>query len=228
MVSTAAANSTATAASSASAAKSSLTKSGKSIADNFDTFLSILTTQLKNQNPLDPLDTNQFTSQLVEFTGVEQQLKTNKFLEKLIETNQQNVGSQAVSYIGKEVTAFSNQASLKDGNAKWTYGMTQDAKEANITIKNSAGAVVFTKKTELKSGEHDYTWNGVTNDGSTAPEGKYSITIEATNAQGGKIELYTMTAGLVETVDFAGKEPILIVNGSKIKMSSVAKIGLAK
>ncbi|TDQ67278.1 flagellar basal-body rod modification protein FlgD [Maritalea mobilis] len=210
----------------AGAGQSELANSRKTIAENFDTFLSILTTQLKNQNPLDPLDTNQFTSQMVEFTGVEQQLKTNEYLEALINANQQNFASQAVSYIGKEVTAFSNQASLENSEAKWTYGMTQDAEEANITIKNSAGAVVFTEKTKLESGEHDYTWDGIANDGSIAPDGKYSIHIEATNADGGKIDLYTMTAGMVETVDFAGSEPILVVNGTKVEMSAVAKIGL--
>lgn len=208
-------------------AQSELSSSRKTIAENFDTFLSILTTQLKNQNPLDPLDTNQFTSQMVEFTGVEQQLKTNEFLEALISTNQQNFTSQAVSYIGKEVTAFSDRATLKDNSATWTYGMTRDATEATITIKNSAGAVVFTEKTALESGEHDYVWDGKTSDGTIAPEGKYSITIDAVDSDGGKIDNYTMTSGMVETVDFVGNEPILVVNGTKVELSAVAKVGLA-
>lgn len=208
------------------AAQSGLSSSRKTIAENFDTFLSILTTQLKNQNPLDPLDTNQFTSQMVEFTGVEQQLKTNEFLEALISANEQNFTSQAVSYIGKEVTAFSNKADLKDGNATWTYGMTEDAAEATITIKNSAGAVVYTEKAPLDGGENDYIWDGKTSDGTIAPEGKYSISIDAVNEAGGKISNYTMTSGMVDSVDFAGPEPILIVNGTKVELSAVAKVGL--
>jgi flagellar basal-body rod modification protein FlgD len=206
--------------------QSELSSSRKTIAENFDTFLSILTTQLKNQNPLDPLDTNQFTSQMVEFTGVEQQLKTNEFLEALISANEQNYASQAVSYIGKEVTAFSNNTDLKDSSATWTYGMTRDAAEATITIKNSAGAVVFTEQTTLESGEHDYTWDGINSDGSIAPEGKYSITIDAVDSDGGKIANYTMTSGIVETVDFVGNEPILVVNGTQVELSAVAKVGL--
>src|SRR5690554_6846887 len=89
------------------------------IAQNFDTFLSILTTQLKNQNPLDPLDTNQFTQQLVQFTGVEQQLKTNDFLQALLLNTQSTARSDAVSYIGKEVSASGKTAELKDGGAYW-------------------------------------------------------------------------------------------------------------
>src|SRR6188768_2166970 len=85
---------------------SSLNLTREGIADNFDTFLSILTTQLKNQNPLDPLDTNAFTQQLVQFTGVEQQLKTNEFLEALINLNSEANGgnTQAVTYIGKKIS----------------------------------------------------------------------------------------------------------------------------
>src|SRR4051812_26257456 len=87
------------------------------IADNFDTFLTILTTQLKNQNPLDPMDTNQFTQQLVQFTGVEQQLKTNTFLEALMNASQNSTNTDAVSYIGKEVTAAGTKANLAAGGA---------------------------------------------------------------------------------------------------------------
>ena len=209
------------------ATKSDLTSSRKTIAENFDTFLSILTTQLKNQNPMDPLDTNQFTSQMVEFTGVEQQLKTNEYLEALIKANEGSFASQAVSYIGKAVTAFGDEAQMKDGNAEWTYGVTSDAPESKITIKNAAGAVVFTEDKALTQGESTYTWDGKDKDGSLLPEGQYSLDIEAKNTDGKIIDNYTMTKGIVDTVDFAGEEPILTINGNKVKLSSVAKVGLA-
>jgi len=209
------------------ATKSELTSSRKTIAENFDTFLSILTTQLKNQNPLDPLDTNQFTSQMVEFTGVEQQLKTNEYLEALIKANEGSFASQAVSYIGKAVTAFGDNADLKDGNAEWTYGLTEDAPDSKVTIKNAEGAVVFTADVKMTQGEHTYTWDGKNTDGASLPEGLYSLDIEAKNAEGRLVSNYTMTKGIVDTVDFAGDEPILFINGSKVPLSSVAKVGLA-
>ena len=77
----------------------------KTIAGNFDTFLQLLTTQLKNQNPLDPLDTNQFTQQLVQFSSVEQQLKTNDYPVGPGGSNANTVQTSAVNYIGKTVTA---------------------------------------------------------------------------------------------------------------------------
>jgi len=206
---------------------SELKQTRTTIAENFDTFLNILTTQLKNQNPLDPMDTNQFTQQMVQFTGVEQQLKTNEYLEALIKANEGSFASQAVSYIGKSVTAFSNTTDLKDDSAEWTYGLTADAPDSLVTIKNSAGAVVFSEEVELDQGEHTYTWDGVASDGTISPEGKYSINIEAKNSDGKIINNYVMTKGIVETVDFAGEEPVLLVNGSQIPLSTVTKVGAA-
>ena len=112
----------------------------RGIADNFDTFLQLLTTQLKNQNPLDPLDTNQFTQQLVQFTGVEQQLKTNEFLEALLLNTQTSYRADAVSYIGKEVTAAGSATRLQDGQATWSYELATDAAIARLEILDSTGA----------------------------------------------------------------------------------------
>lgn len=209
------------------ATSAELTKSRKTIAENFDTFLSILTTQLKNQNPLDPLDTNQFTSQMVEFTSVEQQLKTNEYLEALIKANEGSFASQAVSYIGKAVTAFGSMADNSGSGAEWTYGLTKNAPESTITIKNSAGSIVFSEDRALTQGEHTYKWDGKNNDGVALPPGQYSIEIKAKAEDGQLVDTYTMTKGIVDTVDFAGPEPILVVNGNKVKLSAVAKVGLA-
>src|SRR3954462_13662310 len=100
------------------------------LAGNFNTFLTILTTQLKNQNPLDPMDTNQFTQQLVQFTGVEQQLKSNTYLEALMNASQRSTNTDAVSYIGKEVTASGTSATLKGGGASWSYNAAANASDA--------------------------------------------------------------------------------------------------
>ena len=122
---------------------SQMASSRATIADNFDTFLNILTTQLKNQNPMDPLDTNQFTAQLVQFTGVEQQLKTNEFLESLMLAGQNTAKSDAVSYIGKEVTSSGKTGELSDTKAVfWAYSANANAANATVTIKNSRGQVV--------------------------------------------------------------------------------------
>src|SRR3954463_1904893 len=114
-----------------SSTTSALASDHSTIAGNFDTFLQLLTTQLQNQNPLDPLDTNQFTQQLVEFSGVEQQLKTNDFLSSLVQANANTTNSNAVGYIGKTVTASGVRAELANNKATWSFNL-KDA--ATVTV----------------------------------------------------------------------------------------------
>ena len=194
------------------------------IADNFDTFLNILTTQLKNQNPLDPMDTNQFTQQLVQFTGVEQQLKTNSFLEALMNASQNSVNTDAVSYIGKEVTAAGTKADLKGGGASWAYNAEAAVSDAKVTIKDANGNVVYSETGSLQKGPGNFLWDGYGSDGTLKPDGTYTITIDGKNLAGNNVAISTSTVGVVSAVDFSGSEPILTVGGSKIKLSDVTAV----
>src|SRR6478609_8540345 len=121
---------------------STTTDSKDSLAANFTAFLQLLTTQLKNQNPLDPLDTNQFTQQLVQFSGVEQQLKTNDFLASLVTANANTTNSNAVSYIGKTVTASGVRSELVNNQAQWNFSI-KDAAAVTVNIKDANGNTVY-------------------------------------------------------------------------------------
>jgi flagellar basal-body rod modification protein FlgD len=202
---------------------SSTATSGARLADNFDTFLQILTTQLKNQNPLDPLDTNQFTQQLVQFSGVEQQLKTNEFLEAMMTSTQNSNNSQAVSYIGKIVTAEGSKTELVNGKATWHFAT---AKAATITasVRDKDGNVVYQKTGTVKEGESVFTWDGVGTDGRKKPDGSYSVSIEARDSDGKLVTVGTQMTGEVTGVDFSGSEPVLIVGGAKVNLSAVMSV----
>src|SRR5512132_4245453 len=113
------------------------------IASNFTQFLQLLTTQLKNQNPLDPLDTNQFTQQLVQFAQVEQQLKANDQLSTLVSLQQTAQQTQALGFVGTTVDVDGQTSPLKDGKAQWSFNMTKPS-TATFTVTNSAGATVYT------------------------------------------------------------------------------------
>lgn len=202
---------------------SSLASSRQSIADNFDSFLQILTTQLKNQNPLDPMDTNQFTQQLVQFTGVEQQLKTNEFLEAMVLSNQNSGQSAAVGYIGKTVTASGVKSELGATGAKWHFAV-DEAATINVTVKDAAGNVVFTKQGNVPSGESIFTWDGLSSDGKEMPDGTYSINIQAKNADGKMVGVATEMTGEVTGVDFTGSEPVLLVGSARVNMSAVLSV----
>src|SRR6185312_7829343 len=134
-----AATSTTAAASAASAADDSK----KQLSANFDTFLTLLTTQLKNQDPLSPMDSNHFTQQLVQFSQVEQQINANKNLESLIALTKSRSAADAVSYLGKTLTLTDGNAALMNGQAKWAYTLDTDAATTTLTVLGAKGHVVF-------------------------------------------------------------------------------------
>ncbi len=202
---------------------SSSNVSATRLADNFDTFLQILTTQLRNQNPLDPLDTNQFTQQLVQFSGVEQQLKTNQFLEAMMTSTQNANNSQAVSYIGKVVTAEGSKTELLDGEAVWHFA-TDKAASITATVRDKDGNVVFMKTGKVAQGESVFKWDGIGSDGRTKPNGSYSVTIEGRDADGKLVNVATQMTGEVTGVDFSGSEPVLVVGGARVNLSSVLTV----
>jgi flagellar basal-body rod modification protein FlgD len=198
--------------------------SRQSIADNFDTFLQLLTTQLKHQNPLDPLDTNQFTSQLVQFTSVEQQLKTNDYLEALLLSSGNSASSQAVGYIGKEVTASGNKSELIDGRAAWNFYLENAAAKVTVTIRDATGATVHSHTGSLDAGWGKYSWDGVGTDGRRYPDGSYAITIDARDADNGRIPVRTEMGGVVSGVDLSGTEPVLIVGEARLNLSMITSV----
>lgn len=202
---------------------SGLSGSRQTIAQNFDTFLTLLTTQLKNQNPLDPLDTNAFTQQLVQFTSVEQQLKTNEFLQAMMLSNQTAAADAGVGYIGRMVTASGARSELVNGKAQWNFAVDKPA-QISATVRDSAGNVVFTKQGSVQQGESIFTWDGIGDDGKAKPAGSYSITIEGRDADGKLVNVLTEMTGEVRGVDLSGSEPVLLVGNARVNMSSVLSV----
>lgn len=202
---------------------SSVTGSTSGIANNFDQFLTLLTTQLKNQSPLDPLDTNQFTAQLVQFAGVEQQLRTNETLGSLLSLSAAGTATNAVGFIGATVTADGTTTRLANGRADWKVSMAS-AGTATITIKDSKGSVVQTLTTTLTAGDQTYSWDGSTSLGTKAPDGEYSITIDAKNVAGDSITAKTQISGVVDGVDFTSSIPMLKIGSISIPIDKVKSV----
>lgn len=211
-----------TSATSAQTAAASQT-SRASIANNFDTFLLLLTTQLKNQNPLDPLDTNQFTQQLVQFAGVEQQIRTNESLEALVNLNKTSQLSTAMNYVGATITADGATSALKAGVATW-YVTAPRAASATINITDSTGNIVFTHESTLEAGTSGFTWDGKMSDGRTAPEGQYTIKINAKDVNGQSVTVSTQFSGVVDAVDLSGSEPLLMVGTALLSLDKVKAV----
>ena len=206
-----------------SSSSSSTAVDRQTMAGNFDTFLQLLTTQLKNQNPLDPLDTNQFTQQLVQFSGVEQQLKTNDFLASLVTANANTTNSNAVGYIGKTVTASGVRSELVNNKAQWNFNL-KDAATVTVNIKDANGNTVYTERGVMQAGAGTFTWDGTDSQGNTQPAGTYSISMQAVSGEGKSVNISTETTGVVTGVDFTGSEPVLLVGSSRLNLSGVTSV----
>ena len=185
-------------------------KSKATLANNFDTFLHILTAQIQNQDPLEPLDSSQFTEQLVQFSGVEQQIKVNQQLETLISATHSNAGASLSGYLGQQVEIDSAGAAWDGQPIHWRYNLPAESASTTVTVTDAAGHVVYSKTGELGKGDHDFEWDGSLNDGTTAKSGTpYWISVVAEDADHKAI---TPTHSLVTTVsgvDLTYGEPAL-------------------
>jgi flagellar basal-body rod modification protein FlgD len=196
------------------------------LAGNFQTFLTLLTTQLQNQNPLDPLDTNQFTQQLVEFASVEQQLKTNDQLTTLVSLQQTTQATQALGFVGKTAVVNGNTTALSNSQAKWELNVPSSS-DVSITIANSTGQAVFTGSYSATAGNNQpFTWNGQGNDGTQWPDGLYTMTATAADSSGNPVAVSTEVGGTVSSVDLTQTPPLLTINGQSYTVSQVKSIGI--
>ena len=193
------------------------------IAGNFDTFLTLLTTQLQHQDPLSPLDTNQFTQQLVQFASVEQQINMNTSLSTLISMQQTQQATAALGFIGQTVVVGGNTAQLANGQATWNYAVGSPA-TATINVSNASGQVVYSTTQAVQPGTQTFVWNGRNSVGSTMPAGAYTVSISATGANGQSVPVTTQVEGVVSGVNVSANPITLTVNGQSYPLSQITQV----
>jgi len=203
----------------ASAATNSLTS-------NYATFLTLLTTQLKTQSPLSPMDVNSFTQQLVQYSSVEQQIQTNQNLQAMMETLTSSAALQLVNYVGKTVTAYSDTTKFEGGKADWTVNASAAAPGAKVTITDENGGVVYQGTTDLTAGNNTFSWDGKgTNDSDySASTGTFTISVNGTDANGKAVTITTEVTGKVQAVDTSSQQPFIKVNGRLLPLSALTEI----
>jgi flagellar basal-body rod modification protein FlgD len=173
-----------------------------SLSDNFQNFLSLLTTQLQNQDPTSPMDTNQFTQELVTFTGVQQSVATNANLSQLISLTQGSQVLQSTQVDGQIATVTSPQIALQSGTGTVTF-TAPAAETVQVAIVNASGATVMQGSLNAQAGSNTWVWNGQDSNGDTVPDGAYGIAIEngttASNAVAVPFSIVGTTTGLQNT-----------------------------
>ncbi|MBR0843309.1 flagellar biosynthesis protein FlgD [Bradyrhizobium liaoningense] len=193
------------------------------LADNFETFLSLLTTQLRNQNPLDPLNVNQFTQQLVQFAQVEQQLRGNKLLTTLVDTQKTVQSTQALAFVGTTAVVDGSAATLTKGSAIWTL-QTPKKVGAVVSVTNAAGQTIFSSNRTLAAGANSFAWDGRGDDGRTAPDGIYKLTVTAKERSDETVPISTEVQGTVDSVDLTASPILLSIGGQRYTMDKIKRV----
>lgn len=196
---------------------------GAMIADNFTSFLQLLTTQLKNQNPMDPLDTNQFTQQLVQFAQVEQQMKSNSNLEALLSLEKAAQSTVALAYVGQTVVVDGATTALDANGATWSMTLTKPS-TTKVVIKDSTGQTAYTGTFAMNAGTQKFTWDGKGNDGRTWPAGNYTLSATATDASGKDVAVSTEIQAIVDSVDMSKDPPVLSINGKDYTADKIKRV----
>ena len=211
-------------ASSSSSGKAANALASSQIAGNFQSFLQLLTTQLQNQNPLSPLDTNQFTQQLVEFAGVQQQLNTNDSLATLVSLQQTAQSTQALEFVGKTALVNGSTATMTKSTATWQLSAASNS-TLTVTIASSNGQTAFTGTYAMSAGNSQpFTWNGQGNDGTQWPDGNYTLTATAKDSSGNTVAIKTQVEGVVSSVDLTQSPPLLSIGGQTFTVNQIQSI----
>jgi len=196
----------------------------KQLSGNFSTFLTLLTTQLKNQDPTSPMDSNQFTQQLVMYSQVEQQISTNDNLKTLITQGSSNAATLAASYLGKKVSITTGNASLSGGSANWTYNLSSTAATTQLNVSDANGRIVYSTAGQTTSGNSSFAWDGKDNNGNQLPDGTYKLTVAAADAAGNDVKSSVASAGTVAQIDMTVSPPKLVVGSMEVGLGDIAAV----
>lgn len=196
----------------------------KKLAKDLNDFMTLLTTQLQHQDPLDPMDATEFTSQLVQFASVEQQISANSNLESLIKAQENSQLASVASYVGRFVEAESNVVQVYNGQGEFNYILHDDSEGTIINIQDMNGRTVFSSEGANVMGKHGVVWDGTDLDGNKVPDGAYKLTVSALDADGKTVDVTTTSVGKVTGVSYAGTEPILMMNNQEIPLDNVLTV----
>jgi len=191
-------------------------------------FLQLLVAQLQAQNPLDPQKAEDFSAQLAQFSALEQMTNVNANLDQIQKFEQAVNNSSLVNLIGKNIDSPGRQFDFKAGEVKTlNFSLNEDAKQVEVNVLDSAGNKVTTLKlNDLAAGNNQALWNGTDGEGKTVSPGAYTFEVKAQNAKGDEIPAQTFISGKISDVVFEEEGTFAIVNGQKIPVTEISRVGI--
>ncbi len=196
-----------------------------SFTSNFNTFLTLLTTQLQNQDPLSPMDSNTFTQQLVEFSQVEQQIDTNNNLQSLISLQAAGETISSLPLVGDEIEYNSATAPLQNGTASYSYTLPTASQQTELVVSDSSGNIVYNTTGSTSAGTSSFTWNGENNAGTQMPNGgAYTLQVLATGANNSQVQATVQSIGTVSSVAVSNGTTTFNVDGISVPISELVTV----
>ena len=200
------------------------TSASNSLAENFDTFLTLLTAQLQNQDPLEPVDSTEFTNQLVQFSGVEQQIQTNQNMAELISITTASTAASLSGYLGQTIEVNTLTGELGSDGLEWLYEMPDGVENAMVTIQSSTGRTVYSDELSANAGDGTYNWAGETLTGSDLTSGEYSLVIMAEDASGELVDVPVRLRTRVTGIDLSSGGTSLSTDSGVFNFSDVLRL----
>lgn len=173
------------------------TSAGTRLSGDLDTFLKLLTTQLQNQDPTAPMDADQLTQQLVQFSTVEQQINTNNTLQQLLSLQQASQLGEAAGLVGERVAVETDRLPLQSGSATVNLPAAATARIARIEVRDASNLLVRTSDVTLGTAPMAWNWDGKATNGTQRADGTYRITVSGRDGDGAAVPLGFTVTGLV-------------------------------
>ena len=203
---------------------SSASSSASQVTNAYNTFITLLTAQLQHQDPLNPTNTDTFTQELIQLSGVEQQLTTNQTLSSMNTDLTTITQANGLGYVGKTVTASGSVSPLQNGQAQWDYTLDSSAQQVTLNVRDTNGVTVYSTTGDTNSGQHKFSWNGTNTSGSTLTSGDFTLSVTAADANGNSVSTTTNMVGQVTGVDTSSGATQLQVGDIDVPIANVTAI----
>jgi len=212
---------------------SSTKSSSASLVDNYQSFLTLLLKQLEVQDPTDPVDASQYTTQLVQLASLEQQMSIGDKLDDLSTavtslgtslSSSIGSGTNAIGYLGRTIEAEGSTTALQSGSASWEYDLDSTASKVTLTVTDSAGKTIHTETGDTSSGTHEVSWDGTADNGTIYSSGNYTLTVTAVDSKGNSVGTTTRIKGTVTGVDSSSGVATLSIGGVSVPADDVLAI----
>ncbi len=207
--------------------QSQASSASASLSANFDTFLNLLTAQLQNQDPLEPVDSSEFTNQLVQFSGVEQQIQTNQNMAKLIQLTNNSTVAGLSGYLGQIVEIDSLVGELGADGIEWRYDMPEGVKGAKVSIQDQRGNVIYSQELSTTEGTASFEWNGETTNGADREDGFYQMIIQATDSSGEAVNVPARVRAQVSGIDLTTDQTAISTTAGAFYFDQVLRLAAA-